>query len=297
MSAHHVKHALSCPAYGNGRLVECECDAPGAAKARERANRPSVNPPGAAIVMTPSELLDEVQRLGVEVESKRRGIAPGNYLTAPFGEDDPHVHCAECQDKEHHWRRYDPDYTGRVYTRGGDFECIHCPAECPALEGVAVEGSEVPDEQSIDPGFDLPSRVARRLIDLSDLIDGMTGYRISMSIEAVSPSEMVDPAAAVISVYQVCRGCREKIRSGISGTGTKLELLSAAGTAARKARLTHKCPPPETQYAMLSADELEVLQQDLDREGTKMVTFSQVIEQMAAAKRQLEHAAKKGASS
>jgi len=296
MSAHHLKHALSCPANGNGRLADCECDAPGAAKARERANKQKTGSPTA---ITPAELLDAVEKLGLDEEDRpRRAPAPGNYLTSPYeGDDGQHPSCAACEGKDHHWSPFDPDV--RYLEGDGDFYCHHCEATCPALAGVMLDGQPVPNEGDVRlPNDDTAmSLVDRRLRKISALIGEMTGYRVSLQVEVDSMAAVFDLASAAVIVHQICRGCRDAVQGRMSGGGTRLELLANAGIAARKARLLHKCQPPKANYDLLSADELEALGQDLDREGSLMVLFAQTVEQMAAAKRLVERNAKKGSPS
>lgn len=279
---------MSCPARNTGKLAECECDAPGASKARERAGKASGDPPGSKTAMTPAELHAKITQ--PLLPPKPREPAPGNWLTSTIEGAVAHGRCAECEGKEHHWKRVVDGFEEEA-----DFYCRHCPATCLATEGVEVDGRPIPNESTTLPNAfgTMSQRVAQRLKQLSDRISEMTGYPISVSSETESYSDAIDRAAAGVVIHQICRGCRGSIRIKIPGTGAEIELLTATGLAARRSRLIHKCPPPQANYDLLSADELEALGQDLDREGTIMVDTAQVIEQMAAAKRTLERDAKK----
>lgn len=65
MSAHHVKHATTCPARGTGELRFCSCGAPGSDKAKERN-----------LAMLPGELVDAVERAGAPAPRDGRFPAP-----------------------------------------------------------------------------------------------------------------------------------------------------------------------------------------------------------------------------
>lgn len=71
MSAHHAKHAITCPAYGNGELVRCTCGAPGSAKAKERS-----------LAMTPAETVAEINKLSAPTANRNAMVASTNARIA-----------------------------------------------------------------------------------------------------------------------------------------------------------------------------------------------------------------------
>lgn len=77
MAAHHVKHAMSCPAKGNQRLADCTCGAPGAERAQKEA-------PTVKIAMNPGDLVNQIEDLGKTTPVPRgrpRVPEQRNYLT------------------------------------------------------------------------------------------------------------------------------------------------------------------------------------------------------------------------
>lgn len=70
MSAHHIKHTVTCPAYGNQELKKCTCGAPGAEKAKANAE---AREKSAAALQKQAEQRQRIYEAGVKRDEEIRG--------------------------------------------------------------------------------------------------------------------------------------------------------------------------------------------------------------------------------
>jgi hypothetical protein len=290
MAAHTPEHAMACPAKGNGRLIDCTCDAPGAAKAQGK---------GRDTYLSPGELVNEVENLGAEPPSPaahRRAMFDAFAASGPETVRPACRRCSECEGEEHHWLEasfddFDDEIDDDVIDDLPEYECKHCPARCRAIDdddGLSLPSGQVLYINVID-SIDPQHTDMLRLHKLSQTVSSMSGRLVSLARgRGTTHSEIFepDPKNLPIAIRQVCPACREQHEVHIGEPDSELATVAAVGLAARKARIGHRCPPVEAlQTDQLTPAELEALEAELERDGTKMIARSIEIGKLAAAAR------------
>jgi hypothetical protein len=312
VSAHHIKHAMSCPAKGNRELALCTCGAPGSANAQK--------------LVTKGEVVDAIDR-GAEVAQKRiarRGVRViGPRAGEPFHErgcpaDTATGPCACDQrplkdqiDREitaqlEERRRNAPAITAQITADRAEQRLLD---QITSIRPAPVAGRDLlfdsdpvtpveddsaldwnPElEAAIDEAFaeyerdrsnDEPEEASRNDASLrktARAIGDLLGRRVHLSL-STDAYPFGTPRPLVIT--QKCQVCRVDIECRVPEGKTELATITVAGAAARKSYLQHVCEPVERSLIGFTWPELEDLRQSLERDAIRIAERASAIEKL-----------------
>jgi len=293
-----AKHASLCRAKLTGRNADCECDA--SDKTRTK-------------LMTPGEMMNRIDQLATEPEPLPRRVVPPRTAMPPIADVPVPIvcrRCSECEGQEHHWIENDD------FEDEGDpeFSCKHCDALCFSIDddgGLPVpSGAVVWDAarvQAPQPSALTEEQQAVLMGNWYQIV-GATSPPVD---EAVADKAYLDHIGSLVSdrscmlvslvrakdyaidnqkdrpiiVHQVCPACREAYAVTASDQPTELEAYASIGAVARRARLMHRCPEISAQLAVLSFADLQLLLEDLERDGVRALSRAQEVKAFADKRR------------
>lgn len=254
MAAHHIKHALSCPAAGNGELIRCTCDAPGAKAARTGVTCINCGTRGDVGKAIEVEYAGRVVCIdGVACEGRRRARADAAARRVDAFDAAARARMAE-RDRE-----IRADRLARDVVAG---ERI--------IAGATMSGAQPNRITVTGPSTDHERE--GRAISLGDQLARLLGRPLH-----------VEFGLTMAVVRQRCAACREDIRASVSrgdhetAEAADLAAFAAIGTAARKAYLQHRCAPVDTALLGFTYAEIEALHVELERDSLAMAERADAI--------------------